>query len=99
VTIGAGACVLGPIRVGDRAVVAANAVVLHDVPPDSLVAGVPARVIRSLRPAAPAGPSSTHAHNHTSPRDVRIATAEKPANTSTSNSRCDDPVGLTQGDL
>jgi serine O-acetyltransferase len=52
VTIGAGACVLGPITVGDRAVVAANAVVLEDVPADSLVAGIPARVVPTRKPAS-----------------------------------------------
>ena len=56
VTIGAGACLLGPITIGDRAVVAANAVVLDDVPADCLVAGVPARVIRT-RMSAPLDPS------------------------------------------
>ena len=45
-----------PITVGDRAVVAANAVVLEDVPADCLVAGVPARVIRT-RMSAPLDPS------------------------------------------
>jgi serine O-acetyltransferase len=50
VTIGAGACVLGPITIGDRVMVAANAVVLDDVPADSVVAGVPARVIRQRPP-------------------------------------------------
>ena len=61
VTIGAGACVLGPITVGDRAVVAANAVVLEDVPADSLVAGIPARIIRTRRSASwdSAVPAST----------------------------------------
>jgi serine O-acetyltransferase len=44
--------VLGPVTVGDRAVVAANAVVLEDVPDDSLVAGVPARVIRTRQTAS-----------------------------------------------
>lgn len=48
VTVGAGACVLGPITIGDRVVIAANAVVLEDVPSDSLVGGVPARVLRTL---------------------------------------------------
>lgn len=42
---GAGAKVLGPIRVGANSVVGANAVVLRDVPPDSVVAGVPGRVV------------------------------------------------------
>jgi serine O-acetyltransferase len=44
--IGAGAKILGPIRIGEGAVIGANAVVIHDVPPHSVVAGVPARVIR-----------------------------------------------------
>ncbi len=42
VVVGAGARILGPIRVGARSVIGANAVVLHDVPPDSIVTGVPA---------------------------------------------------------
>jgi serine O-acetyltransferase len=45
VTIGAGARVLGPIRVGARAVIGANAVVLDDVPPDAVAVGMPARVV------------------------------------------------------
>jgi acetyltransferase-like isoleucine patch superfamily enzyme len=48
VWIGAGATVLGGVTIGDGAVVAAGAVVTHDVPPATLVAGVPARVLRSL---------------------------------------------------
>lgn len=44
--IGVGARVLGPIRVGRGSVIGANAVVLEDVAPRSVVAGVPARVIR-----------------------------------------------------
>lgn len=46
VMISAGAKVLGPFKVGDRARIAAGAVVLHEVPPDSTVVGVPARVVR-----------------------------------------------------
>lgn len=46
VDIGAGARILGPIRVGRGAVVGANAVVVKDVPAGAVVAGVPARVIR-----------------------------------------------------
>ena len=44
--IGAGAKILGPIKVGDNCKVAANAVVLSDLPPDSTAVGVPARVVR-----------------------------------------------------
>ena len=46
VHIGVGAKVLGPIRVGRGAVIGANAVVLHDVPPGAVMVGVPARVLR-----------------------------------------------------
>jgi serine O-acetyltransferase len=42
VTIFAKASVLGPIHVGDRAVIGAHALVLEDVPPDSTARGVPA---------------------------------------------------------
>lgn len=44
VYIGAGAKVLGNIRLGDRARIGANAVVLHDVPEDHTAAGVPATI-------------------------------------------------------
>ncbi len=44
VTIGAGARILGPVRVGARSIIGANAVVLRDVPPDSVASGVPARI-------------------------------------------------------
>lgn len=45
VYIGAGAKILGPIRIGRGAIIGANAVVLHDVPPGARVAGVPAKVL------------------------------------------------------
>lgn len=43
--IGNGARIVGPVSVGDNAIVAAGAVVVQDVPPASIVAGVPAKVI------------------------------------------------------
>lgn len=46
--IAAGATVLQGVTPGDDAVVAAGAVVTNDVPARTLVAGVPARVIRAL---------------------------------------------------
>lgn len=51
--IGAGAVILPGVTVGRGALVAAGAVVHVDVPPDTLVGGVPARVIRSLEPLRP----------------------------------------------
>ena len=48
VWIATGATILGGVTVGENSVVAAGAVVTKDVPPNSLAAGVPAKVIRSL---------------------------------------------------
>ena len=44
VIVGAGATVLGPIGIGDGAVIAANSLVLLDVPPGGHAIGVPAKV-------------------------------------------------------
>ena len=46
VDVGAGAKILGPVTVGDHAIIAANAVVLKDVPPGAVAAGVPAKIIK-----------------------------------------------------
>ena len=46
VWIGFGACILRKVTVGDNAVIGTNAVVTQDVPPNAVVAGVPARVLR-----------------------------------------------------
>ncbi|MEG2381049.1 MAG: serine O-acetyltransferase [Oscillospiraceae bacterium] len=45
VLIGSGAKILGPFTVGDNSKIAANAVVLNEVPPNSTCVGVPAHVV------------------------------------------------------
>lgn len=65
--IGGGAAILDGVRVGRGAVVGANAVVTRDVPPHTVVAGSPARVIKSLADAE-IGPST----NHRSDRDASV---------------------------
>jgi serine O-acetyltransferase len=52
VEIGAGARILGPVQIGARAVIGANAVVLCDIPADAVAVGAPARVVRVNRRAA-----------------------------------------------
>ena len=46
--IGARAIILPGVTIGAGAVIAAGALVTRDVPPDTLAAGVPARIVRSL---------------------------------------------------
>jgi serine O-acetyltransferase len=51
VVVGAGAKILGPIHVGDSSRIGANAVVVKDVPPNSVVVGVPGQVVVRSKPA------------------------------------------------
>jgi len=44
--IGAGAKVIGPVIIGNNVIVGAGAVVITDIPDNSIVAGIPAKVIR-----------------------------------------------------
>jgi serine O-acetyltransferase len=44
--IGTGARILGPVCIGQNSVIGANAVVLQDVPANSVAVGIPARIIR-----------------------------------------------------
>ncbi len=46
VMVGAGARVLGPFKVGDNVKIAANAVVLEEIPANCTAVGVPARIVR-----------------------------------------------------
>lgn len=47
VVVGAGAKILGGIKIGDNVKIGANSVVLKNVPPNSTVIGVPARIIKA----------------------------------------------------
>ena len=58
VDIGAGAKLLGPIRIGDDVAIGANAVVITDVPSNSIAVGVPARIVP--RKSRPPETSSVH---------------------------------------
>src|SRR5438874_2229464 len=61
VTVGSGAKLLGPIRVGHGAKVGANSVVIHDVPPNSTVVGNPGHPVR-VDGKRPEGPDADWVH-------------------------------------
>jgi len=52
-SIGSGATILANVTIGERAIVGAGSVVTRDVPADTIVAGNPARVIRTLTTEEP----------------------------------------------
>jgi acetyltransferase-like isoleucine patch superfamily enzyme len=47
-SIGSGATILSKVAIGENSIVGAGSVVTHDVPPNVIVAGNPARVLRSI---------------------------------------------------
>ncbi len=47
-SIGSNATILCGVTIGERAIVGASSVVTHDVPSDTIVAGVPARTVRRI---------------------------------------------------
>jgi len=47
VYLGAGSRILGPVKIGNDCIIAPNAVVIDDVPDHSIVAGIPARIIKT----------------------------------------------------
>ncbi|NHJ40973.1 MAG: serine O-acetyltransferase [Asgard group archaeon] len=60
VVIGAGAKVLGPITIGENSKIGANSVVIKDVPPNSVVVGVPGRVVQREAGEIPEKVDLTH---------------------------------------
>jgi serine O-acetyltransferase len=66
VLIGAGAKVLGPIRLGDNVRVGANSVVVKDVPSNSTVVGIPGKIVQS-RPDLAMNPRGIDLDHHRIP--------------------------------
>lgn len=48
VSLGAGTKIIGPIKIGDNVITGANSVIVADVPDNVVVAGVPAKIIRTV---------------------------------------------------
>lgn len=53
VSIGAGARLIGPIKIGSNVSIGANAVVTHDVPDNCTVAGIPVQILSKNKPSNP----------------------------------------------
>lgn len=49
VLIGAGAKILGPVKIGDNCIIGANAVVVSDIPENCVAGGIPAKVLRAIK--------------------------------------------------
>lgn len=47
-----GACIIGKISIGARAIIGAGSTVLHDVPPSAIVAGNPAKIVGAVEKGA-----------------------------------------------
>lgn len=60
VVVGAGAKILGAITVGDNSRIGANAVVVKDVPPNSVVVGVPGQILMRSQPRHNGKPDLEH---------------------------------------
>ena len=66
VKIGSDTMLVAPVRVGAGSVTGAGSVVTKDIPPDTLVAGVPATVKKRLNNPPPVAPSEPPGDNHAS---------------------------------
>ena len=62
VTVGSGAKLLGPIRIGHGAKIGANSVVIHDVPPNTTVVGNPGHPVRVNGERPEEGPDTDWIH-------------------------------------
>lgn len=74
VMVGAGAKILGPLNIGDKAMVGANSVVIRDVPAGRTVVGIPAKVVR-LKEAGEPNPYGIDLNHHLIPDPVGHAIA------------------------
>lgn len=53
-SIGSGSTILSNLVIGENAIVGAGSVVTHDVPPNTIVVGNPAKILRSITPSSEA---------------------------------------------
>ncbi len=105
VMVGAGAKILGPITVGAGARVGANSVVVEEVPGEATVVGIPARIVRTDRPASdgygrvdlnhhlvpdPVGRALAQLADRVAFLEARLAARDRPASRPTIPTSCGD---------
>ncbi len=79
VVVGAGAQILGPIRIGAHSRIGANAVVVKDVPPHSVVVGVPGRTRpRQALPTVEITPGTVHVNGYSDQIGAIAPAADSP---------------------
>jgi serine O-acetyltransferase len=76
VFVGAGACIAGPVRIGDDVVIGANTVVTKDVPSNTTVAGIPGAVIKANGKKVPLNEQSGVLGNYLKEVDERLKKIE-----------------------
>jgi serine O-acetyltransferase len=81
VIVGAGAKILGPIKIGDDSRIGANAVVVKEVPSSSVVVGVPGQIISRARPGTGDDPMPDLVGVSLQSLLTRVAKLEAQANT------------------
>ena len=76
--IGAGAIITDGVTIGHGAVVAAGAVVIEDVPPHTVVGGVPARVLKQIGASSETQAERPTVHFHSATRRAEQGSADPP---------------------
>ncbi|HEV7918817.1 MAG TPA: serine O-acetyltransferase [Solirubrobacterales bacterium] len=95
VTVGSGAKLLGPIRIGHGAKIGANSVVIHDVPPNTTVVGNPGHPVRINGQKPEEGPDNDWIHLPDPVADALTALSDRllEAERTIAELRGEDPPG------
>lgn len=113
VLVGAGAKILGPVRIGEGANIGANSVVIADVPPGMTVVGIPGKVVLPLEARRikhgidldhhlmpdPVGKALHCMSERIAQLEARLATLEHQPDNEVECAHCKDPCGPDVAEL
>ena len=77
--VGAGAKIIGPVNIGDGARIGANAVVVHDVTPNTTVVGIPARPVKRREDKKASENASQNASQNATPNVSQNGSKAEPS--------------------